>query len=384
MPFPHPRPRSRSIRQIAALPYRTEGTGIDAPVRILLVTSRDSGRWVIPKGNPMQNMPAHQAAELEAKEEAGVQGLVCPTPLGSYRYRKRRRNGAALMIDVDVFPLSVSTELSAWKEQSQRERRWFSLTDAAQAVDEPDLRDLIRSFGLSEFKAATQRTGILAAVADTSRVRSMFAWFQRLLPKTGNFFELFEAHALTVAAGADALARLMQDGSRDHIREVIEREHDADEIIRELLRTVRETFLTPFDRGAITSLIGSMDDAIDEMQAAVQAIDLYEVTSFEPEMKDMVAIIVDAARLVGEAMPLLRDVGRNGKRLHELTERLVRIESHADEIHRDGLKRAFMQLGPTKTLEFSVQREVYKHLERIVDAFEDVANEIDGIVIDHA
>ncbi len=384
MPFPHPRPRSRSIRQIAALPYRTEGTGIDAPVRILLVTSRDSGRWVIPKGNPMQNMPAHQAAELEAKEEAGVQGLVCPTPLGSYRYRKRRRNGAALMIDVDVFPLSVSTELPAWKEQSQRERRWFSLTDAAQAVDEPDLRDLIRSFGLSEFKAATQRTGILAAVADTSRVRSMFAWFQRLLPKTGNFFELFEAHALTVAAGADALARLMQDGSRDHIREVIEREHDADEIIRELLRTVRETFLTPFDRGAITSLIGSMDDAIDEMQAAVQAIDLYEVTSFEQEMKDMVAIIVDAARLVGEAMPLLRDVGRNGKRLHELTERLVRIESHADEIHRDGLKRAFMQLGPTKTLEFSVQREVYKHLERIVDAFEDVANEIDGIVIDHA
>lgn len=353
-------------------------------MRILLVTSRESGRWVIPKGNPTPGVPAHQAAEQEAVEEAGVLGLVCPAPLGSYRYRKRRRNGAALMIDVDVFPLSVSSELSAWKEQSQRERRWFSLPEAADAVDEADLRDLIRSFGLSEFKAATQRTGILAAVADTSRVRSMFAWFQRLLPKTGNFFELFEAHALTVAAGADALARLMQDGSRDHIREVIEREQDADEIIRELLRTVRETFLTPFDRGAITSLIGSMDDAIDEMQAAVQAIDLYEVTSFEPEMKDMVAIIVDAARLVGEAMPLLRDVGRNGKRLHELTERLVRIESHADEIHRNGLKRAFRQLGPNKTLEFSVQREVYKHLERIVDAFEDVANEIDGIVIDHA
>ena len=66
-------------------------------------------------------------------------------------------------------------------------------------------------------------------------------------------------------------------GQQEHIREIIEREHDADEIIREVLQTVRKTFLTPFDRGAITALIGSMDDAIDEMQAAASAIDLYEV-----------------------------------------------------------------------------------------------------------
>lgn len=363
------------------MPYRAD---TNAPVRILLVTSRESGRWVIPKGNPAAGMAAHSAAALEAEEEAGVTGLVCPAALGSYRYRKKRSNGASLMFDVDVFPLAVSTELSVWKEQSQRERRWFGLAEAADAVDEPDLRDLIRSFGQSEFKAATRRTGILNAVAEKSKVKPMFAWFQRLLPKTGNFFELFEAHAVTLVAGADALARLVQDGNRDHIREVIEREHDADEIIREMLKTVRETFLTPFDRGAITSLIGSMDDAIDEMQAAVQAIDLYEVTSFEPEMKDMAAIVVDAARLTAEAMPLLRDVGRNGKRLHELTARLVRMETHADEIHRAGLKRAFRELGPSDTLRFSVHREVYKHLERVVDAFEDVANEIDGIVIDHA
>jgi uncharacterized protein Yka (UPF0111/DUF47 family) len=266
----------------------------------------------------------------------------------------------------------------------QRERRWFSLADAAEAVNEPDLSDLIRSFGPSEFKAATQRSGILNAVAEKSKVSHMFAWFQRLLPKTGNFFEMFEAHAVTIVAAADALSRLLQDGGPDHIREVIEREHDADEIIREVLRTVRETFLTPFDRGAITSLIGSMDDAIDEMQAAVQAIDLYEVTTFEPEMKDMAAIIVDAARLSAEAMPLLRDVARNGARLHELTERLVRMESHADDIHTAGVKRAFKEHGSSDTLGFIVAREIYKHLERIVDAFEDVANEIDGIVIDHA
>lgn len=375
---------SLSIRQIAALPYRVEGSAIDAPVRVLLVTSRDSGRWVIPKGNQAQGLAAHSAAAIEAEEEAGVTGLACPTALGSYRYRKRQRNGASLMIDVDVFPFAVGQELPVWKEQSQRERRWFSLAEAADAVEEPDLRDLIRSFGAAEFKAATQRVGLLTAVARKSKVHHMFAWFQRMLPRTGNFFELFEAHAVTVVAGADALARLLQDGSRDHIREIIEREHDADEIIREMLRSVRETFLTPFDRGAITSLIGAMDDAIDEMQAAAQAIDLYEVTSFEQEMKDMAAIIVDAARLTAEAMPLLRDVGRNGARLHELTERLVRMESHADEIHAAGLKKAFKAVGPGDPLKFAVHRELFKHLERIVDAFEDVANEIDGIVIDHA
>jgi len=353
-------------------------------VRILLVTSRENRRWVIPKGNPAADATAHVSAALEAEEEAGVLGLVCPVPLGSYRYRKKRRNGASLMIDVDVFPLAVSSELDAWKEQGQRERRWFGLAEAAAAVDEPDLRDLIRSFGPSEFKAATQRTGFLNAVATKSKVSHMFGWFQRLLPRTGNFFELFEAHALTVVAGADAMARLLQDGNRDHIREVIEREQDADEVTRQMLRVVRETFLTPFDRGAITSLIGSMDDAIDEMQAAVQAADLYEVTSFEPEMKDMAAIIVDAARLTAEAMPLLRDVGRNGARLHELTERLVRMEGHADEIHRAGVKRAFNEHGEGNPMRFIVEREIYKHLERIVDAFEDVANEIDGIVIDHA
>ncbi|WP_299425948.1 DUF47 family protein [Sphingomonas bacterium] len=366
------------------MPYRTDGTAVDAAVRVLLITSRENKRWVIPKGNPASGLSAHAAAALEADEEAGVRGLICPTPLGSYRYRKRQRNGASLMVDVDVFPLAVNRELEHWKEQGQRERRWVSLNDAAEMVEEADLADLIRSFGPSEFKAATKRLGVIAATQ--SRISPMFAWFQRLLPKQGNFFDLFEAHAVTIVSAADAMARLVEDDSKpaDHIREVIEREHDADNITRQVLKTVRETFLTPFDRGAITSLIGSMDDTIDEMQAAVQAMDLYEVRVFEQEMKDMAAIIVDAARLTAEAMPLLRDVGGNGARLHELTERVVRMESHADEIHTAGLKRMFKQYASTDTVRFMVAREVFKHLERVVDAFEDVANEIDGIVIDHA
>jgi predicted phosphate transport protein (TIGR00153 family) len=352
----------------------------------MLVTSRRTGRWVIPKGNIDAGVTPHAAAALEAQEEAGVCGAVCPTRLGSYRYRKRRSNGASLMVDVDVFPLAVTRELDSWKEQNQRERRWFPLTEAAGIVDEPDLRELMQSFATAEFKAAARRTTMPGVDAGQSKVGSMFAWFQRLLPKTGNFFEMFEAHARTIVAASDATARMLEGGASapDHIREIIEREHDADNITREVLQTVRKTFLTPFDRAAITSLISAMDDTVDEMQAAAQAIDLYDVTEFSPEMKDMAAIIVDAARVTSEAMPLLRDVARNGERLHELTERLVRMESHADEIHAAGLKRTLQEHGATDTLRFVIDREMYKHLERIVDAFEDVADEIDGIVIDHS
>lgn len=359
---------------------------IGGGVSILLVTSRGTGRWVIPKGNPSSSLSAHAAALREAEEEAGVSGAVCPTPLGSYRYRKRRGSGASLMLDVDVFPMAVTREFTHWKEKDERERRWFTLAEAADAVEEHDLRDLIRSFSPAEFEKATKRTGTLAAVAAQSKVSTMFAWFQRLLPRTGNFFDLFEAHAKTVVAAADALARLLEGGgaAAEHIREVIEREHDADNITREVLQTVRQTFLTPFDRGAITSLIGAMDDSIDDMQAGVNAIDLYDMRVFQPEMKDMAAIIVDAARLTAEAMPLLRNVAANAARLHELTERIVRMEGHADDIHAAGLKRSFKEHGEADTLKFVVDREIYNHLERIVDAFEDVANEIDGIVIDHA
>jgi predicted phosphate transport protein (TIGR00153 family) len=290
------------------------------------------------------------------------------------------------MADVEVFPLAVNRELDDWPEKGERQRRWFSLTDAASAVTEPDLADLIRSFGATEFKKAAQRTGVLSVVAEKSKVGPMFVWFQKLLPKTGGFFERFEAHAMSVLAAADATGRLFQGGPKchEHIREIREREHDADEIVREVLTSVRQTFLTPFDRGAITALIGSMDNAIDEMQSAAAAVDIYQMREFDAPMRDMAAIVVDAARLVAEAMPLLRDVAKNGARLHELTERLVRMEGHGDEIHTAGMKAAFQTFKSSSPIDFAVRREIYKHLERIIDAFEDVANQIDAIVIDHA
>jgi predicted phosphate transport protein (TIGR00153 family) len=213
----------------------------------------------------------------------------------------------------------------------------------------------------------------------------MFGWFQRLLPRTGNFFEMFENHAAVILAAADGMTRLLENPrDKQHVRASVEHEHDADEINRTVLQTVRKTFLTPFDRGAITSLIGAMDDTVDEMQSTATAIDLYEVDTIAEEMKAMGAIIAEQAKATAEAIPLLRDLGKNAGRLHVLTERLVRLESEADTMHEVGLKKALVEHGKSDTLQFVVAREVYKHLERITDAFEDVADQIDGIVIEHA
>ena len=351
---------------------------------MLLVTSRETKRWVVPKGNPIKGMVSHAAAAQEAHEEAGVFGSVCPTPLGTYRYRKQLRSGASLLVEVEVFPFAVTAELDDWPEATQRTRRWFSLAEAMMAVDEPDLKDLMRGFRASQFPSGGQ--GLLGSIQTIGEGLRMFHWFQSLLPKQGHFFALFEGHGQTLVAGGDALARLLQGGSgmNQHIREILEREDEADAITREVLQTVRRTFLTPFDRGAITSLVSAMDDAIDEMQKTAGAVSLYEVTEFEQEMRDIAAIIVDSTRVLSEALPLLRNIHANAARLHELTGRMVRLEGESDDIHAIGLKKAFKAYGKTDTLRFIVARELYSHLEKVVDRLEDVANEIDGLVIDHA
>ena len=196
---------------------------------------------------------------------------------------------------------------------------------------------------------------------------------------------MFEAHSATLVDAANALQMLVSGGvsPEELLKTIQDDEHKADEIIRQVLTEVRRTFLTPFDRGAITSLIGAMDDAIDEMLAAARAIELYELRDLCSEMKEIVGLISEAAAVTSEAIPLLRNVSTNGKRLHVLTERLTHLEGEADDIHAAGLKRVFQE-ARSDPLQFAVKREVFRNLERVTDAFEDVANAIDGIVIDHA
>jgi hypothetical protein len=100
-------------------------------------------------------------------------------------------------------------------------------------------------------------------------------------------------------------------------------------------------------------------------------------------MKQMTRMIAEAGSLTAEALPLLRNISRNGPRIHSITEKVVRLEGQVDDVHEKGLKRAFQQHG-TDPMQFIITSEIYQHLERIMDAFEDVANEIDDIVVDHA
>ena len=195
---------------------------------------------------------------------------------------------------------------------------------------------------------------------------------------------MFEAHAVTVNAGAEALARLLQGGPgmADHIREIVEREHEADDIIREVLQTVRRTFITPFDRGDIKDLITSLDDAIDQMQKTAKVITLFDVNAFEPNMREMAKIIVKAAETTVEMVGLLPAMRQNVGRLNELAELITQIEDQADDLYDAGRKALYLAHRDGDPMAFIVGVDIYSHLEKVVDRFEDVANRISGIVIE--
>jgi predicted phosphate transport protein (TIGR00153 family) len=203
------------------------------------------------------------------------------------------------------------------------------------------------------------------------------------MPKEERFFELFARHAQVTLAGAEALRGLLRGG--DDVlrccREISARENEADEITREVLTALRRTFITPLDRGDIKDLITSMDDAIDQMNKTAKVITLFELRKFEQPMQEMGEIIVRAANLSMEAVPLLRSIGKESNRLNALTEEIIRIEEHADQLHDQGRKELF--LAQTNAIAFVIGTEVYDHLEKVVDRFEDVANEISAIVIEN-
>jgi predicted phosphate transport protein (TIGR00153 family) len=221
----------------------------------------------------------------------------------------------------------------------------------------------------------------------------MLGWFQALMPKEERFFELFARHATIIVAGAEALRGLLQggDGVEHYCRQIFEREAEADEVTRQILTAVRRTFITPFDRTDIQDLATLMDDAIDQMNKTAKTITLFEVRSFEPQMQQMGEIILEAANLVLEAVPLLSSIGKNAGRLNDLTEQIIRVEEHADEVYDQGRKALFLASrqgnaqgnARADVMGFIIGAELYDYLENVVDRFEDVSNEINSLVIDH-
>jgi 8-oxo-dGTP pyrophosphatase MutT (NUDIX family) len=129
--------------QYAALPWRR---GEDGALEVLLITSRETRRWVIPKGWPIKGLNSKKTAAREAFEEAGVLGAVGKKKLGDYHYDKRLRSGRVQEVRVTVYPLRVKAEATLWPEHGQRDKLWTSIEDAAPLVIEPELRDLIRAF----------------------------------------------------------------------------------------------------------------------------------------------------------------------------------------------------------------------------------------------
>ena len=211
----------------------------------------------------------------------------------------------------------------------------------------------------------------------------MLGWFRALMPREERFFELFTRHAQVTLAGAEALKALLSGGG-DVLRccnEVISRENEADEITREVLTALRRSFITPLDRGDIKDLITSMDDAIDQMNKTVKVIRLFEFRGFQPAMQEMGELVVRAAKVTLEAVPLLRSIGKEAGRLNALTEEIIWIEGQSDELHDTGRRDLF--LSETNAIAFMIGTEVYDHLEEVVDRFEDVANEISAIVIEN-
>jgi uncharacterized protein Yka (UPF0111/DUF47 family) len=206
----------------------------------------------------------------------------------------------------------------------------------------------------------------------------MLRWFYALLPKEERFFELFARHSEIVVAGAKALRQMLEGGAavEQHYQIVMDRE-------REVLIAIRRTFIAPFDRGDVKDLITSMDNTIDQMQKTAKTILLFDQRTFTPQQKEMAEAIVKSALLVQEAIPLLSEINSNAGRISRLTEQISLIEGQADDLHDIGLRDLYRANQPSNSMAFFVGGEIYDHLEKVVDRFDDVANQIHGIMLEN-
>ncbi len=134
--------------QVAALPWRLTERGVE----VMLITSRGTGRWVLPKGWPERAEELCQAAAREAAEEAGLSGSIARTEIGRFYYDKQLETGDEWPCEVRVFPLEVDRVADKWPERKQRRRDWFTPAEAARRVNEPDLGELIASFAMDPRK----------------------------------------------------------------------------------------------------------------------------------------------------------------------------------------------------------------------------------------
>jgi predicted phosphate transport protein (TIGR00153 family) len=212
----------------------------------------------------------------------------------------------------------------------------------------------------------------------------MLRWFQALMPREDRFFDLFNRHADTLVEGAKALRELLKGGPgvARAAHEIRGFENEADAITREVMLLVRRTFITPFDRGDIKDLISTLDDTIDQMHKTAKSVMMFEVEAMEPEMAQMGERILQAATLTVEAVKLMASMRDNAARLHAITEQIIRLEEDADALNDSGIKALYLRHRKGNAMNYIVGIEIYDHLEKVMDRFEDVANRISGIMIE--
>ena len=207
--------------------------------------------------------------------------------------------------------------------------------------------------------------------------------FARLMPREGRFFDLFNEHAEQIVLGSRELAALMASRDdlerRTHSIESIEKR--ADKITRTTIELLHKTFITPLDRDEIHRLISTMDDVLDLIEDSAQLMFLYDVRDLTPEAKKLTAICVVCCEKVKSAVALLSSMD-NAAEMLTICSDIDRLESEADHVMRGAIARLFRDEPDVR--ELIKLRSVYEHLETVTDRCEDVANIIQGIVLENS
>jgi predicted phosphate transport protein (TIGR00153 family) len=201
-----------------------------------------------------------------------------------------------------------------------------------------------------------------------------------LLPKDNVFFDLFEALASHVVSTAEHLRRLAKNFPEigDHLQRIRQEEHDADDLAHKALNRLDQTFITPFDREDIHTLVGGLDDIVDMIDALAKRFPLYHVKSMEPSFVKQTEVLVEATLAVREAVHRLRKT----RKLSQLSDRLIeihRLENVGDENNHAAVSKLFD--GNTSPLDVMKWKELYDLIEAAIDGCEDVGNTLERIVL---
>jgi uncharacterized protein len=203
------------------------------------------------------------------------------------------------------------------------------------------------------------------------------------MPREGRFFDLFNAHATQIVEGSRALALLVAnpEAPAPHAERIDAAEHSADKITHETISLLHKTFITPLDRDQIHQLINNMDDILDLIQDVAESIVLYDIRRLSPEAQQLAQICQMTCERVKAAVGLLADL-KDPEAILKTCEEIDRLESDADRVMRSAMSRLFREENDVKQL--IKLRTIYEFLELITDRCEDVANIVEGIVLEHS